>query len=168
MTGLLLDSVRKVSSGFTISSGDNFQPFIHVVDLARLYLDLLSDALKPKDEIAETQGAWGPEAYYFAEQDELPFKEYMEHIVSVLHRNGQLKSTFIKEIGFDTFLEALGAANGPPEAEAWARLTGIMLGSNTRIRASRARALGWKPQESGVRATIDEVWGKYLEAEKRG
>jgi nucleoside-diphosphate-sugar epimerase len=164
----MLKATRKLSSGFTISLGKNLQAFIHVIDLARMYLLLLSDALKPQGEAAATPGheIWGPEAYYFAEQEELPFREYMEHMVSVLQKQGELKSSAIKEIDFDTIAEVMGAADA--EADSWVMHIAIMFGCNMRVRSSRARELGWKPQESGVGATMDEVLGKYLEAEKLG
>jgi nucleoside-diphosphate-sugar epimerase len=167
-TGVMLKAIRQLSSGFTISAGKNLQAFIHVIDLARMYLILLSHALKPQDNANPTTGReiWGPEAYYFAEQEELPFREFMENMVTVLQKHGELKSSAIKEIDFDTIAEAMGAADA--EADSWVMHIAIMFGCNMRVRSSRARALGWKPQESGVGATMDEVLGKYLEAEKLG
>ncbi|TVY50752.1 hypothetical protein LCER1_G006222 [Lachnellula cervina] len=172
---LILKPIRALSSGFSISSGQNIQSYIHVVDLARMYLLLLSNALPQSQAGADTDPEtqiWGPEAYYFAEQEELPFREFMELLVLVLQKHGQLTRSEIKEINVSAVAEAMGVANGVPEPEpepdSWALHVAIMFGTNMRVRSSRARALGWKPLDSGVAQTLDEVLRRYLEAEKSG
>jgi len=35
-----------------------------------------------------------------------------------------------------------------------------------RVMSSRARALGWKPQEVGAKEALDEVVGLFLESSK--
>ena len=168
---LILKPIRASSSGFSISSGKNIQSYIHVVDLARIYLLLLSHALNQRQAGADTKSdtqIWGSEAYYFAEQEELSFREFMEALLPVLQKHGQLTGSEIKEIDVNAVAEAMGVANGVPVTDSWAMHVAIMFGTNMRVRSTRARALGWKPQEVGVAQTLDEVLGKYLEAEKGG
>jgi len=163
----LLKTIRTLGSGFSISSGNNIHSYIHVVDCARIYLLLLSHALNQVEAGNETQ-IWGPEAYYFAEQEELSFREFMESLLPVLQKHGQLVGSEIKEINVNAVAEATGAAKGLPVPDSWALLIAISMGANMRVRSSRARALGWKPQEAGVAQTWDEVLGKYLAAESSG
>ncbi|TVY89249.1 hypothetical protein LAWI1_G006045 [Lachnellula willkommii] len=168
---LIMKPIRALSSGFSISSGKNIQSYIHVVDVARMYLLLLSHALQQSQASAETKPEthiWGPEAYYFAEQEELSFKEFMELLLLALQKHGQLAGSEIKEIDVGEVAEAMGIANGLPEPDSWAMHVAIMFGTNMRVRSSRARALGWKPQDAGVAQTLDEVLRRYLEAEKGG
>ncbi|TVY13526.1 hypothetical protein LARI1_G009128 [Lachnellula arida] len=168
---LIMKPIRALSSGFSISSGKNIQSYIHVVDVARMYLLLLSHALQQSQASAETKPEthiWGPEAYYFAEQEELSFKEFMELVLLALQKHGQLAGSEIKEIDVGEVAEAMGIANGLPEPDSWAMHVAIMFGTNMRVRSSRARALGWKPQDAGVAQTLDEVLRRYLEAEEGG
>ncbi|TVY84156.1 hypothetical protein LSUE1_G001655 [Lachnellula suecica] len=167
----ILKSVRGLSSGFSISSGKNLQAYVHVMDLARLYLILLSHALGQPHASIEPQPEleiWGPEAYYFGEQEELSFGEFMGLLIPVLKKHGEVRSDDIREVDFNAVAEAMGVTDGPPVPDSRALQFAIMFGTNMRVRSSRARALGWKPQESGVAGTLDEFLGKYLESEKRG
>lgn len=167
----LLQPIRSLLAGFSISSGKNIQTYIHVLNLARIYFLLLSHALRKLEAGVEDDSGvevWDPEAYYFAEQEELSFAEFMKLLLAVLQKLGLSTSSEIKEMNVNGAAEVMGAAKGLSMSDSWTLNMATMCGVDMRVRSTRARTLGWKPQEFSVAQTLHEAVGRYLEAEKSG
>ncbi|KAB8293336.1 hypothetical protein EYC80_007660 [Monilinia laxa] len=151
-----LDSIARLNSGFTISSGANIQGYIHVLDIAKIYLSLINDALQ---ESASNPKKWGPESYYFAVSDELSFKEYMTCFISHIskHPYSLIQKTRIKELPLSEAIEVVGRSNT------------TFFGVNMRVKSTRAKeVLGWVPREKMVREGLGEVLSAYFREKREG
>jgi nucleoside-diphosphate-sugar epimerase len=160
----IITAIKSINSGFTISKGSNMSSYIHVVDLARIYLHLLSSALD--NTTSDTSDIWGPQAYYFGSGDEeLSFRDYMSLIVDKLHDLGVLGEKTIQQVNTNDAAKASGASTGIPAPDSWAMHIAIMFGVNMRVRSTRARTLGWKPVEPEVDETLEDVLQAYTTTE---
>lgn len=157
----LLNVIKFVNAGFTISAGLNISSYIHVMDVARLYIILLSRALDAEGVESDVL-VWGREAYYFGSDRELSFLNYMKAVVAVLRRQGALETPDIKQIDLESTTKRILGSEETPAPESWAQHVAVMFGCNMRVRSSRGRSLGWVPKEEGVEATLEEVISKYL------
>jgi hypothetical protein len=149
------------------------------MDLARLYLLLLSHALSALDPNSNTKsnegGAaeteiWGPKAYYFGAGPELSFLNFMTAMASILKEKGVIESQGLQRIDIDQASRASGAKDnkgGIKSPNSWAVHVAVMFGVDMRVRSSRARKLGWVPREQGVVEGLGDVVGKWLEWEKK-
>lgn len=156
----VVDAVKFLSSGFTVKEGRNIFDYVHVMDLARLYMLLLSHAIEPKES---SPTVWGPRAYYFGGDRELSFADYMKAMVVILQKNGVVKTDNIKQLGTtDDAAKAVAETDEAPPPDSWAAHIGIVFGCNMRVKASRGLALGWKPQEPFMTETLEEVVEKWL------
>ncbi|KAE9365761.1 NAD(P)-binding protein [Stipitochalara longipes BDJ] len=162
----VVTAIKSINSGFTISKGANISGYIHVVDLARIYLLLLSSALSPQSSQSSAVSLheiWGPQAYYFGTGDEeLSFVDYMTLIVGHLHELGALETKTLQQIDVNDAAKASGASTGIPPPDSWAMHIAIMFGVNMRVRSTRARRLGWQPVEPKVEETLEDVIHAYL------
>ncbi|QSZ33407.1 hypothetical protein DSL72_004975 [Monilinia vaccinii-corymbosi] len=150
---IALRSITKTNSGFTISSGTNIQGHIHVLDVARIYLLLIDDALQ--NPASSDPSKWGPVAYYFATSEDLSSREYMTCLVSHLstHPSNLIRVTGIKELQFSEAIEVIGKSNA------------TFFGVNMRARSTRAKeVLGWSPREKRVGEVLGEVLDFYFRA----
>jgi hypothetical protein len=94
----IMNAIKSISSGFSISVGKNLSACIHVMDLARLYLLLVAHAFHPQTSDS-TEEIWGPKAYYFGTGEELSFLEFMTATVLILKERGILETNEIKQVG---------------------------------------------------------------------
>ncbi|OAP58163.1 hypothetical protein AYL99_07253 [Fonsecaea erecta] len=125
-----------------VGKGASVWSEIHVVDLARGYLTLLhwleqTDASKVLEN-----------PYFFCENGrEFAWKDAVAQIAKALHAAGRLKSPEPKSIPESDFDDLFG------------KYTAWVVGSNSRSRANRLRALGWEPKEKDLMASLveDEV-----------
>lgn len=123
--------------GFQIGTGVATMGAVHVLDLARLYLLLIGEALKPNGGSAD----WGVNGYYFAVADEVSVAQHSSIVAEELAALGHIKS---KEVSVYTI-------------ERVAEIHPILpypFGASTRARSSRAKKLGWKPVEPGALETL--------------
>lgn len=120
-------------AGFMIGSGVATMGTIHVLDLARLFVLLIGEALKPNGGAAD----WGVEGYYFGVSDEVSVADHVRIIADELAKLGHIKSNKV---------EVLSIA----EVEKIHQFLPYPFGANTRAVSTRAKKLGWKPVESGV------------------
>ncbi|KAK2602048.1 hypothetical protein N8I77_008618 [Diaporthe amygdali] len=178
-TPAILTTARAFKSGFLIAQGENTHAWIHVMDLARIFMILVDDALatlagKPIKRDADVLPLWGPEAYYFSTGEDISFADFMKGLVPVLKQHGVIESTETKSVnvteaarislaGPDGEYDPLAA---PPPPDSWAMHIAIMYGVNMKIRGSRVEKLGWKPT-SKVVDTFSEVVSEFLLREKR-
>ncbi|PWW77366.1 NAD(P)-binding protein [Tuber magnatum] len=131
-TAALKESFKKAGP-FQINSGAPKQSYIHNNDLAKLYLLLVSEGLKPDGGAAQ----WKDEGYYFAEGGEASIAEIAEASAKAL---------------------GLGAVREISLAEAGdiGRIFTILCGVNARCDARRARKLGWEPTEKSYHHALAE------------
>jgi nucleoside-diphosphate-sugar epimerase len=132
----LIRLAKKAGVGKHIGSGENRWSNVHIDDLVRLYLAALERA--PAG------------AFYFAENGESSMRETCEAISRMLGFGGRTQSMTVEEAASEW-------GDGPANDT---------MGSNSRVRAKRARAeLGWWPAR---RALIDEIErGCYAEQERK-
>lgn len=130
-------SIIHYGSGFTIGTGAATMGAIHVLDLARLFVLIFGEALKPNGGIAD----WGVEGYYFGVSDEVSVKDHARIISDELAKLGHLKNNKVEVLSIE-------------EAKKIHPFLPYPFGSNTRAVASRAKKLGWKPVEPGVLESI--------------
>jgi len=123
--------------------GVNWWNNVHVQDLGRGYVALLKEL--------EKSGVLGWNGYWFAETEEHQWKDIYATLGKVMYAKGLVDSPEPTSpgarLGFKTDYEAISSISGEIY-DAW--------GSNSRGRASRLRALGWKKEEKdGVLESID-------------
>lgn len=178
-TPAILTTARAFGSGFQISQGENISAWIHVSDLANMFMVLIDDALAvmsgTKVERTEPLALWGPEAYYFGVAENIRFADLMKALSPVLHQQGVIGSTEIKSVSVTEAAQISLAGPGKeydplaptPPADSWAIHISIMYGINMRLRASRMSRLGWKPEMPSLLDTFSVVFSEYLRTEKQ-
>ncbi|KAF7943153.1 hypothetical protein EAE96_011095 [Botrytis aclada] len=152
----LLSALTTIHSGFTITPTTTQQSHIYVLDLAQIYLSLLSSALH--DPSPDPQ-KWGPDAFYFAAAEDLTFGEYMTFLISKLSipPYNLLHDTQIKELSFSEAANVVGT------------LTTYLFGVNMQVRCTRAKqVLGWEPRAKKVGEGLDEVLDVYYKERDDG
>jgi len=121
----LIALAKKAGVARHIGSGDNRWSNVHIDDLVALYLLAIGKA--PAG------------AFYFAENGENSMREVCEAISRMLGQGGRTQSMTVEEAAPEW---GEGAANDT-------------MGSNSRVRATRARTeLGWRP---AARSLIEEI-----------
>ncbi|KAK7954116.1 hypothetical protein PG996_015002 [Apiospora saccharicola] len=163
--GIVL-TARAFKTGFLIAQGENEHAWIHVEDLANMYLLLVEKAL------ASDQSCWGEEAYYFGAAENITFSDAMHSLAPVLLKHGVIDSTKMQSV--DAMVAAKASMYGdsyteevvPPAADSWAMHIAILFGINMRLRATGMTKLGWKPQKGPIVGTFDEVLSSFLRAER--
>ena len=124
-----------------VGKGDPVESNIHVMDLARAYITLLHhmEASPAVDLLTNP--------YYFCEctgENEPSWKEVATLIGSALHRHGKIKDPEPCTVPEDKYSDLFGP------------ITPAVIGLNSRSRANRLRALGWKPVEKDWKASYVE------------
>ncbi|OHE93141.1 hypothetical protein CORC01_11553 [Colletotrichum orchidophilum] len=170
-TPALLLTARAFKSGWQIAEGGNIHAWIHVLDLAKIYLILVGKALDDASE-SDPFPIWGPEAYYFGTGEDVSFGDFMKHLVPVFKDQGIIKSIDIKSVSVAEAARASIAGTDydpdapPPPADTWAMHIAIMYGINMRIEASRMRMLGWKAEKGSIIDSLPQIVAQLLEREK--
>lgn len=142
---LLTGSIIGNGGGFTVGTGVTTMGAIHVVDLARLYVMILGEALKPNGGAAD----WDAEGYYFGVTDEISIAQHVKIVATELARLGHIKSEKVEVYP----MERVAKMNP---------FFPVVFGSNARVRASRAKKLGWKPVEAGVlESLVQDIRAEY-------
>lgn len=180
-TPAILTTARAFNSGFQIAPGLNQSAWIHVLDLADIYLLLVDDALAA---IAGTKAAtaaepgkfplWGPEAYYFGVAENIPFRDFMKALAPVLKAQGVIADDKIQSVSVkDAARISLAGPGGEydpdapaPPPDSWAMHISVMYGINMRLKSSRLEALGWKPKMGPMVDTFKDVVAEFLRREK--
>ncbi|KAI9837874.1 MAG: hypothetical protein M1837_002694 [Sclerophora amabilis] len=137
---LLLHAWLKRGNAFMVGKGANFWGNVHVDDLAEAYVLLTEEALKPNGGNA----TWGPEGYYFVENGEHTWGEVISAVAESAHQRGLVSSSKVDQVSKD-------------EAEGLQPFGSILWGGNSRCRAQRLPALGWKPSAPSIFDTIDST-----------
>jgi hypothetical protein len=101
---------------------------------------MVEEAVKPNGGTA----TWGPEGCYFVEAGEFAWKEIVGQLAQVLHADSKIPSSDIDHLSVE-------------EATKLHPLAPVLWGGNCRSRASRLRALGWKPNVTTVSSSLPEM-----------
>lgn len=144
----IVATVKALGTGFTLSQGKNILAYIHVNDLARIYVALLADALKDAND--SNAALWGLDAYYMASCEELSFADYMQALVKELSRKGFITKDAIRRLDDRSATPELAAVHKTAVAHG--------CGVNVRCRSTRARILlGWRATEKTLLESLPEV-----------
>ncbi len=131
----LIALAKKAGVARHIGSGENRWANVHIDDLVTLYL-----------AAAEKAPAG---SFYFAENGENSMREVCEAVSRMLGQGGRTQSMTVEEAAAEW---GEGPANDT-------------MGSNSRVRAKRARAeLGWQPAGVGL---IEEIEGGCYAEERK-
>ncbi|KAF7344718.1 NmrA domain-containing protein [Mycena venus] len=133
MVNFLLSPSLARGQGGMVGEGQNVWNNVEVNELAHFYM-ILYDAV-----MANEKTAHGRVGLYFAENGAYELREACAVIARVLFEHGKGASP--------TPTAFTGEEIGP---------VGILIGSNTKCTASRARALGWRPTKS-TRAMLNSI-----------
>lgn len=112
-----------------IGKGKHVWSDVHIRDLANMY------ALVASHLVARDLKTLGREGYFFAESGEFQWGEMCRHIAKHLYKIGAIKKDVPDEVNND---QEFQDAYGTTEAK-------VGLSQNSRSRAEKGRALGWKP-----------------------
>ncbi|TQN74108.1 hypothetical protein CSHISOI_01305 [Colletotrichum shisoi] len=170
MPAILL-TARAFKSGWQIAGGQNTHAWIHVLDLARMYMILVGKAI---DGVCESEPfpIWGPDAYYFGTSEDISFRKFIKHLVPVLKKQRVIESTEIKSVSVAEAARASIAGSDydpntpPPPLDTWALHIAIMYGINRRIGASRMKRLGWNAEMGTIVDSFPQVVAEHLKREK--
>lgn len=130
-TPAILTTARAFNSGFQIAPGLNQSAWIHVMDLADIFLMLVDDALaagQSKAAAAAPWPLWGPEAYYFGVAENIQFRDFMKALAPVLKQKGVIADDKIESVSVkDAARISLAGPGGeydpdapPPPVDSWA------------------------------------------------
>ncbi|KAL0950590.1 hypothetical protein HGRIS_007382 [Hohenbuehelia grisea] len=159
----LIRSMKVVNGGFTISAGKNILGFVHVKDLAQIYVSLAVDAAKGAS--GSNKELWGQEAYYYAQSEETEFDAFMRALVPVIKQHGAITSDHIQPINVGKALESIGE-RPDMDLKAWNEHIAMMYGTDMRCRSDRAaKLLNWTPKGPKLTDTLAEVTDVFF---KRG
>ncbi|KAL9087905.1 MAG: hypothetical protein Q9165_006467 [Trypethelium subeluteriae] len=154
----IVNTAKELSAGFTMSTGRNVLGYVHVNDLADIYVRLFADAVK--GIVNSDTRLWGSNAYYFANDEELTFAEYMTALVRVLKWKGVISTDVIKKIGPESVVSELNLVRRTAATHGY--------GANVRCRSERAKILlGWVPRERNVQETLAGVIEYLLSSDLR-
>jgi nucleoside-diphosphate-sugar epimerase len=112
-----------------VGEGKHFWSDVHVKDLADLY------AIVAERLLAHDLKTLGREGYFFAETGEFQWCDMYNHLAKYLHQIGALKTDKPQSVKTDAEFEKAYLGLGPK----------VGLSHNSRSRAEKGRALGWKP-----------------------
>lgn len=108
----------------------------------------------------------GPQAYYFAADEEMEFREYMKGLVPLVKAKGAIPSEEIKPLNIEAADESR-ETRGTEEKSVWSEQITMMFGSDMRCRSSRAKKLlGWEPKGPRVKETLTEVVNVFFQRGK--
>lgn len=95
-TGPLLTLAKVVGAGFIMNEGKNVQGYVHVRDLARMYLAMVEDALCGVANEGSREELWGPQAYYWAGSQNYSGKEISVALAPVLAKYNIIPAVEVK------------------------------------------------------------------------
>ncbi len=123
-----------------IGKGESLRCTIHVADLVRAYMTILSWL----EESSPSTVLENP--YFFVENgQEMLWRDAAEQIGRSLHSAGRIDSPDPRPVPKELYDDLFGP------------YTPTTVGANSRSRADRLRELGWVPREKGVLETFTEV-----------
>ncbi|EJD55409.1 NAD(P)-binding protein [Auricularia subglabra TFB-10046 SS5] len=129
----------KRGKGFVIGAGTNIWPGVHISDLEELYALVLKKALS-EDAVAKKEPAFA--RFYFGTACEFEYGEVERRVAQILHKKGRIAQDGVEQLSLQE------AIKFEPMLSSVAR--------NSRTKADRGLALGWKPKSTSVFDTLEE------------
>jgi len=136
----LQDAIVKHGRGFTVGEGRSVWAGVHVKDLSAAIILILEQILQPDS----AKASFGAEGVYYVEADEIVFGDIVPKFVEILKEKGLIKDVKVDQLGDED------ATKLHPHAV-------MIWGSNSRCRASRLCALGWKPTQPPLSEILDRT-----------
>jgi nucleoside-diphosphate-sugar epimerase len=135
---LIIKTALKQRIAIQINEGDNTWSHVHISDLTTFY-QLLIDALL-EDKIT-TKG------YYFSEHGEARIGDIIKKVAEIGYQKGVIDTPDVKSLT----TEGANSFTG----NSW---YGLVLGTNSRVKANKIKSLGWKPKydQDAIFATLTE------------
>lgn len=122
-----------------VGTGQKTWSVVHVLDLARAYIQVLHWLETAPDSDPELENP-----YFFAESGEITWGGIATAIGKGLHSTGRITTSETKPIDETDYQDLFGP------------FTPDVVGCNSRNRADRLRAMGWKAEELGVEEAIEK------------
>lgn len=127
--------------GFFLNEGQSRWSTVHIDDLAQLFLILVEQAAQ-----GGGKASWGSEAYYFAEDGEIRFKDFATDVSRIAFEKGYLSTQEVDSITTE-------------EGHRIYPFTTMMTLHNSRSMAIRARKLlGWEPVNVSIVEDLAQNW----------
>ncbi|KAJ7255639.1 hypothetical protein C8J57DRAFT_598416 [Mycena rebaudengoi] len=144
----LIRGALKLQQSIHVGPGLSMWNGVHVQDLADLYFVLIDDALT-----GNLTAPTGLDCFYFCATDTYQWKQLAAEIGKKLHAKGAIPTAEARALSESEEGEILGA---------W---SGFAYGSNSRSKAGKAYALGWKPKHhtTGLFDSIDAEYDAVIE-----
>lgn len=95
-TGPLLWIAKGIGAAVMMNEGKNVHSFVHVRDLARMYLLLTEDALRGVVRGESREELWGSQAYYWAGSQDYSGREFSAALAPVLAKNKVIPAAEVK------------------------------------------------------------------------
>lgn len=140
---LMYDMAIKNGAAFVIGRGENVWSTISIEDLGRACVFLLEEAQKGDDSKVQV----GENGYYFIEAFELAIVDRVKYGAERLYKEGRLPTP---EIQYKSAEEAKAELS---------EFAPYLVGSSSRSRADKLRALGWKPLDYDWKRMVHEAPG---------
>ncbi|KAF2735825.1 NAD(P)-binding protein [Polyplosphaeria fusca] len=135
---------KKLGAAFYYGDGTNSQGWVHIEDLAKLYMKLVEAAAA-----GGGSATWGEKGFYFTSSQEVSQLNIARAAAKILKREGVVESDEPKQISLDE-LDGMLVNYRFPFASRY------MFASNSRSKADRAKCdLEWKPDAPGLLEVIE-------------
>ncbi|KAI9754560.1 MAG: peroxisome- protein [Chaenotheca gracillima] len=144
---LLIKHILARGKGLKVGQGKNLWGNVHIDDLSDAYVLLVEEALKPNGGNV----TWGPSGYYFIENGEHVWGDVATATTKVLQQKSHISTADVEGLPEDEInkIQPFGA---------------VLWGGNSRGKAQRIRALGWKPHAPDVYSTLAGTVDAHIKA----
>ncbi|OAQ69775.1 NAD dependent epimerase/dehydratase family protein [Pochonia chlamydosporia 170] len=132
-----------------VDNGKQGWGVVHVLDLAKAYVQVLHWVEKAEDSDPELQNP-----YFFCESGETTWGQVGEMIGNGLYKAGRISTPKAQSIPESDYVDLFG------------QFTPDVVGCRCRNRADRLRAMGWKPEQLGFEEAFEKEDLPVLLAEK--
>jgi hypothetical protein len=138
---LMASAILKRGKGFQVEEGRNIWTQVHVQDLSKVYLSLVTEALSP----GGGKATWNDEGYYFAEAGDFVWGEVGQAIAKIAKQKGLIETSDIDNLSIQ-------------EADKLHPVGSYLWGMNSRCKAIRANKLfGWTPKEKSLFDVLPDI-----------
>ena len=137
------DAIVENGVSFVLGKGTNAWSVVSIQDVGRAILFVVDEILKGDQSRLE----YGDSGYYWVETFEVSLMDRAKAIGERLFKEGKIRSP---EVQIKTLEEV---------TTKWGEFMGYLVGSSSRIRADKLKALGWKPLDKDWKVLVEEEGG---------